>query len=91
MKTELKWRYDKVIYLPPEFEIEDDWVRHIDYDYQKYIDNQIKETYKKFNISFYEVRWDIQSRILQVLNIINGKNKKAKPRKSSSNIQREIY
>jgi len=35
--------YDILFYLPPELDIEDDWVRHIDKEYQLEVDEQIRD------------------------------------------------
>lgn len=55
-------RYHLYIYLPVEFEIEKDWVRHEDKELQIKVDNEIKKIFKEFWIDFFEVNWTIEQR-----------------------------
>jgi len=54
--------YDQIFYLPIEFEIEDDWIRHIDSEFQKNIDLKIKEILQKFNLWYTLINWSIKNR-----------------------------
>ena len=42
------WIYDLLFYLPPEIDIEDDWIRHIDKKYQNQIDRNIKKILRHY-------------------------------------------
>ena len=55
-------RYHLYIYLPIEFEIEKDWVRHEDKVLQVKVDEEIKKIFKEFWINFFEVKWTIEQR-----------------------------
>lgn len=69
--------YDIIFYTPIEFDIEDDWLRHIDWEYQKLIDQKLKANLSTFS-SFYDIeiveaKWTLEER----LNIIDKTLKKA--------------
>jgi hypothetical protein len=55
--------YHKVIYIPIEFELEDDWIRFEDKEYQKEIDKRILNLLKEFNIPYKTISWTLQERI----------------------------
>jgi len=65
--------YDIIFYIPIEFEIEDDWIRHTDKDFQKTIDNRIKENLKKYNPAkqIIELKWTVEERIKKALRYIS--------------------
>lgn len=58
-------RYDLVIHLEPEFEIENDEVRHIDYNYQKEIDKKLKNIYNELWIDYKILKGTNTDRLLQ--------------------------
>ena len=60
--------YDWLIYLPIEFEIENDWIRNIDKEFQKCIDIKIKYLLKHFDLPYETVKWWVQERVLQITN-----------------------
>lgn len=57
------WKYDLLFYIPIEFEIENDWVRHIDNDFRYYIDTLIKKHLDLFGKKIITLSWDIDNRI----------------------------
>lgn len=67
--------YDIILYIPPEFAIEDDGVRSIDEDLQKRIDETIKHILLPgdFNPKTYIIRGTKEERVKQVLKIIDTK------------------
>jgi nicotinamide riboside kinase len=69
---EYNWKkYDLNFYLPPEIEIKKDWIRNEEKEYQKQIDEKIKEIYKKYNIKYIEITGNIQERVEKILLHIN--------------------
>jgi hypothetical protein len=60
--------------LPIEFDLEDDWVRHKNKEYQNEIQENILLLYKKYNVQYIEITWTIQERIEKILFYINEKN-----------------
>ena len=67
-----KTKYDILFYLPIEFAIEDDGVRHVDVNYQKQIDDYIKKELidtqnKNKDIVIRTLRWDLKTRLDKAL------------------------
>jgi hypothetical protein len=58
---------DLYVYTPIEFEIENDWVRYIDYEFQKQIDEKTRELLKDFNINYITVKWNLKERVKKIL------------------------
>jgi hypothetical protein len=54
--------YTKIFYIPIEFDIENDWFRYIDQDFQKQIDQKIIELLIEFKISFIICSWNLEER-----------------------------
>jgi len=66
-----KHLYDLIIYIPIMFPISDDGVRNKENQYQKQVDNKIKE-YLNENINVYTIKSDnIEDRIYECLSVIN--------------------
>lgn len=65
--------YDIIFYIPIEFDIEDDWIRHTDKELQKIIDKRIKENLKKYNSAeqIIELNWTVEERIKKALRYIS--------------------
>lgn len=61
--------YDKLIYIPIEFGIEDDG-RSTDVEFQKFIDNKFKELLK--GIDYVTVSGSVSNRLRQSLEYIQG-------------------
>lgn len=71
--------YDVLLYLPPEIEIENDWIRNIDKEYQKKVDEKIKEAccvteIRNPNCIVKTIKGDINERLIQSLEIIKDLN-----------------
>jgi hypothetical protein len=62
--------YDYHFYVPIEFDIENDWVRHIDKEFQELISKKILAIYEKNNIKYITVTWTIQERVDLILTTI---------------------
>lgn len=62
-------KYDWVLYIPPEFDIEDDGVRSTDKDFQKTVDEKIKEFLPE---GYVEVTGSKEDRVNQVLKLIKN-------------------
>jgi nicotinamide riboside kinase len=60
--------YDNVFYIPPELEIENDWLRHTDVEFQKAIDNEIRNLLSEFEQPYTIVKWSIQERVYIIIN-----------------------
>lgn len=63
-------KYDVIIYLEPEFPIENDGVRSTDGEFQKIIDDRIKSILKGLNLTHHKVSGSREERLSQVLKII---------------------
>ena len=68
-------KYDILFYLPIEFEIENDWTRHVDKRFQEVVDERIIKSLfhiKKVNWAkhVYLLSWDINTRINSAYDII---------------------
>jgi nicotinamide riboside kinase len=61
--------YDIIVYIPPEFPIEDDGIRSTDTQFQTNIDNAIKEILCSFE--HYTVTGSVEKRTKTVVDIIN--------------------
>lgn len=67
--------YDVIFYTPVEFEIENDWLRHIDKDFQKEIDQRIKynlhiTAIKYPDLEIHTITWSIEERVKKVMDIL---------------------
>lgn len=60
------------VYLPIEFELDDDGVRFMDKKLQENIDREFKKVINKYNIKVFEVRGSVEERIEQLKQIINN-------------------
>ena len=60
------------VYLPLEFELDDDGVRFMDKKLQENIDREFKKVINKYNIKVFEVRGSVEERIEQLKQIINN-------------------
>lgn len=71
-----KKAYDIIFYTPIEFNIEDDWVRHIDKEFQLEIDERIKYnlhmTACKTKTEIYTIKWTLKERVEKVMDILNN-------------------
>lgn len=74
MKHFNKRAYDIIFYTPIEFDIEDDWVRHLDVNFQKTIADRIEYllhmTACKNSTVIYNIKWTLEERIEKVNNIL---------------------
>ena len=59
-------QYDLAFYLPIEFNIEDDWYRHIDKSFQLKIDEIIRWHINKYSKEVIVITWNIEERIEKV-------------------------
>lgn len=59
-----------IIYFPIEFELVDDGVRSLNPDFQRFIDNEIKDILDKYQLSFYTIRGSVEQRLKQLKEII---------------------
>lgn len=65
-----KAKYDIILYIPPEFPIEDDGFRSTDSDFQKKIDQEILKILKEYK--YYTIKGTREERLLQALEIIKN-------------------
>ena len=69
-----KRAYDIIFYTPIEFDIEDDWLRHTDKEFQHIIDDRIKfnlhMTACKTSTEIVTVKGDIEQRVKQVMDYL---------------------
>jgi len=54
--------YTKIFYIPIELNIEDDWFRYIDKEFQKQINQKIIEILIEFNMNFIICSWTLEER-----------------------------
>ncbi len=71
--------YDIIFYIPPELNIENDWLRHVDKVFQETIDRRIKKLIKKAkqintNLKIFTITWNKEERISSILNILKLHN-----------------
>lgn len=59
-----------IIYFPIEFELVDDGVRSLNPDFQRFIDNEIKDILDEYQLSFYTIRGSVEQRLKQLKEII---------------------
>lgn len=70
--------YDIIFYTPIEFDIEDDWLRHIDKEFQKTIDERIRlnlwivSSFYKGQMKVYTITGTTKERINKVMNVLNN-------------------
>lgn len=76
IKWELK-EYDYIFLCPLLSEIEDDWVRYVDREYQREIEKRIKKLYEKYNYTIIEIPiiWDtveeqIENKLKYILQVL---------------------
>ena len=62
--------YDKIFYIPIEFDVEDDGTRENDKSFQKEIDKIIVENLEKHKIEFITIGGTIEDRYNQIINNI---------------------
>ena len=62
--------YDYVFYVPIEFELVKDGVRHEWLQYQKQVDELILNLLKEFNIDYIKLSWTIEERVKTLTSII---------------------
>lgn len=60
------------VYLPIEFELDNDGVRFMDEELQKSIDKEFKRLIKKYNINVFKVQGSIEKRVNKLKQIINN-------------------
>lgn len=70
--------YDKVFYFEKIKEIEDDWLRHLDGNYQDEIDKRIKQLLEDFEIKYIMVSGWIQQRLQIILDNVKTDEYKRK-------------
>ena len=68
--------YDIIFYVPIEIDIEDDWMRHLDKEFQSLIDERIKFNLHMTKIKFpdmqiYTIKGSVEERIEKVQSILN--------------------
>jgi predicted ATPase len=66
-------RFNYYIYLPVEFPLVLDNVRPIDIEYQKSVDNTLKELFKHYNIHPIIIMGNIEQRVKKALDVIYDK------------------
>lgn len=73
-KDSIKYKdlYDVVLYIPIEFELEKDWVRYEDLEFQKTIDERLKNIFRQLNISFITITWTFEERVKKLEEIIKA-------------------
>lgn len=70
LKSLNKKSFGIIIYFPIEFELVDDGVRSLNPDFQRFIDNKIKDILDKYQLSFYTIRGSVEQRLKQLKEII---------------------
>lgn len=62
----------KIIYIPIEFNLENDGLRFATNEYQRYIDETLVDLMHKYNLKYVTIRGTIEERLEQIGKIING-------------------
>lgn len=62
----------QIIYIPIEFELENDGLRFVDGQYQKFIDNKLIDILGEYNLKYTKVTGTIDQRLEQIGKIINS-------------------
>lgn len=68
-------KYDAIIYVAPEFALEDDGERSVNPEFQTAIDDRIKDILESLKIKWHKVTGSREDRLNQVLKIINEHEK----------------
>ncbi len=67
--------YDIIFYIPPELNIENDWLRHVDKEFQTKIDNRIRILISKAkkinnNLKTFTITWTKDQRISSIIEVL---------------------
>lgn len=71
---EISWNqiYDKIVFLPIDFDLVDDWVRFTNLKFQREIQNHIIQILTDTNTHFHIITWDTEERVEKALEYINS-------------------
>ena len=71
VKFSVHKRYDIIFYTPIEFELEKDWTRFEDSEFQKEIDEIILQKLDEYRIPYITLRGSVEERIAIIENAID--------------------
>jgi nicotinamide riboside kinase len=63
----------KIIYIPIEFGLENDGLRFVTDEYQKYIDETLVDLLHKYNLKYTSIRGTVEERLEQINRVIHPK------------------
>jgi thymidylate kinase len=64
--------YNFIFYVPIEFAPQDDGTRESDHDFQRAIDEEIRELLKTYNLTYHTINGTVPERVTQVMSVLNS-------------------
>lgn len=64
--------YNFIFYVPIEFAPQDDGTRESDHEFQRAIDEEIRELLKTYKLAYHTINGTVPERVAQVMNVLNS-------------------